>query len=193
MSESPVPAGYRIGDIEVDVLNRRVRRNNEHLSLGKLTWRLLLALAEAAPGMLTRKQLVDKVWEGRFASPATVKQRVILLRDALSDDAGNPQYLRVIRGEGYALIPPVVPLYRNPHPSPVLRRPGFAWGASALLGIACLLLLIFALFDFQGIQLIDQPEAFEDTASITPDPDPARSETRSGFHMAVRPVAAGIE
>jgi TolB-like protein len=40
-------------------------------------------------------------------TPETLGQRVLLLRRALGDDAGNPRYLRVIRGQGYQLVPPV--------------------------------------------------------------------------------------
>ena len=71
MSDQPIPAGYRIDDIEIDVVRRRVCRGDSELSLGKLTYELLVALAEAASvsgpfdeiveqlECLTRRQCVD--------------------------------------------------------------------------------------------------------------------------------------
>ena len=101
------PAGYRIGDIEIDLLRRRVLRNQQEIKLGRLSFDLLVAMARSAPEVLSREALTEQVWRGRFASQQTVKQRVTLLRQALGDKAADPRYIRVVRGHGYALIPDV--------------------------------------------------------------------------------------
>ena len=111
---SDQPSGYRIGDISIDLARRRVSRRGEALSLGKLSYDLLIALAEAAPRVLTKEELVDAVWSGRFVSPATVKQRIVLLRQALGDDANDPRYIRVLRGHGYEIIPAVETVFERP-------------------------------------------------------------------------------
>ena len=101
---------YRFADIVIDTARRRVERGNEIIELPRLSYRMLLTLAKMAPRVLTYDDLVDAVWDGRLASPETVKQRVKLLRDALSDDAADPRYIGLVRGQGYRLLPDVTPI-----------------------------------------------------------------------------------
>lgn len=105
------PTGSRV-IFEFDCLTLDTRqcvlfRGAERLPLPKLTYELLLALAGAAPGLLTHQELAERVWQGRFVTPETLAQRVMLLRRALGDDASNPRYVRGVRGQGYQLIPVV--------------------------------------------------------------------------------------
>jgi TolB-like protein/DNA-binding winged helix-turn-helix (wHTH) protein len=110
-NEKTTPRGSR-ALFEFDCLTLDTRqcvlfRGAERLPLPKLTYELLLALAGAAPGLLTHQQLAERVWPGRFVTPETLAQRVMLLRRALGDDARNPRYVRGVRGQGYQLIPVV--------------------------------------------------------------------------------------
>lgn len=97
-------ARYRIADLVLDTGTRQVSRGDESLKLGALTFDLLQVLAESAPNYVSHDQLVDRVWQGRPASPETITQRVSLLRDALSDNAADPRYIELLRGKGYRLI-----------------------------------------------------------------------------------------
>src|SRR5262245_1680173 len=101
------PVRYRFADLELDSGQRRLSRGTAAVPLGNLTYELLLALVEAAPNVVSHDRIVEAVWNGRSTSPETVTQRVKLLRDALGDDADNPRYLRVLRNQGYQLIPAV--------------------------------------------------------------------------------------
>ena len=47
---------------------------------------------------------------GVVVNPETVSQRVKLVRDALEDDPHAPRYIAGVRGRGYRMLPPVVPL-----------------------------------------------------------------------------------
>lgn len=105
------PTGYHIGDVTVDLETRQVRRNGENIQLGKLSYTLLVTLAEAAPGVVMPDTLAKRVWQGRFVSPPTIKQRIALLRQALGDDAKQPRYVKVVRGHGYTLVPSVKPVF----------------------------------------------------------------------------------
>lgn len=98
---------YLVGDLVLDAGRHQVSRGDKPLELTRLSYRLLSALVEAAPNVLSHDELVDRVWDGSVVSPETVTQRVKLLRQALGDDAASPQYIRVVRGTGYALVPDV--------------------------------------------------------------------------------------
>lgn len=98
---------FEFADLVLEARQRAVFRGGERIPLPKLTYELLFALVEAAPALLTHDDLADRVWRGRPATPETISQRVLLLRRALGDEAGSPRYLRVMRGLGCQLIPPV--------------------------------------------------------------------------------------
>lgn len=123
------PSGYRIGDVTLDLVRRRIRRHGEPLQCGRLTFELLALLAEHAPRVVSRETLVERLWNGRYVSPATIKRRVVLLRQALDDQADEPAYIRVVRGQGYSLIPGVQSLDAKSARSRAAIRFGVAAGA----------------------------------------------------------------
>jgi TolB-like protein/DNA-binding winged helix-turn-helix (wHTH) protein len=145
--------GYRIGDIIVDLTQHRVSRGDAELDLGKLTYELLVLLAAAAPAVVTHDELAKQLWDGRFVSRNTMKQRIRLLRDALSDDAASPRYIDAIRGHGYRLLPDVAPLYADDEQNGDLARSdgirshatrfrtAVTAGLAALLAIAAVFLI----------------------------------------------------
>jgi TolB-like protein/DNA-binding winged helix-turn-helix (wHTH) protein len=96
-----------IDDLVLDVGTRQVKRGDSLVELPKLSFELLLALARAAPNVVTADELMDEVWDGRVVSPATIAKRVELVRQALGDDSKNPRYVALVRGHGYRLLPEV--------------------------------------------------------------------------------------
>lgn len=97
----------RFGDFLLDPDSGRLFRGQEEICLAPLSRKLLLALIEHAPATLTHEDLQREVWDGRYVTPATVKQRVKLLRHTLDDDARAPRYVTLDRGIGYRLVPMV--------------------------------------------------------------------------------------
>lgn len=126
----PSNGRYRLGDLELDVDQRRLVRHGRDLKLSKLTFRTLQVLASAAPSLVTNDELANRVWKGRVVSPETVRQRVKMLRKALQDDAGAPRYLEVVRGQGIRWIADVEPLSR-----PVPRSAEFQGDPDAPRGV----------------------------------------------------------
>ena len=135
-AEAVDPNGYRIADLSIDLIRRQIHRNGEIVPCGKLTFELLVLLARRAPGVVTRDELADRLWGGRYVSPATVKRRVSLLRQALGEKSDHPRYLRSVRGQGYSLIPAV----HVPGAAPA-RRAG--WIRYGLAAAALVLVFVF--------------------------------------------------
>jgi len=98
---------YQFADLTLDLGRRRVTRGGGVIQLGKLTFEFLRVLVESAPNVVTHAKLAERVWDGRPVSPETMTQRVMMLRQALSDDAEQPRYIEVIRGQGCRLVPEV--------------------------------------------------------------------------------------
>ena len=91
-------------DLTIDPGRRQVTQGGRLVKLPKLSYRMFAALVEASPDVLTHDDLVDRVWNGRSASVETVTQRVMLVRRALGDDANNPRYIGLVRGQGYRML-----------------------------------------------------------------------------------------
>ena len=98
---------YIIDDLNLDVLRGELTRHDKVITLPKLSYELLVALAQAAPALLSQEELMLAVWPDRVIGDETLKQRVKLLRKSLGDDASAPTYIEAVRGRGYRLIPAV--------------------------------------------------------------------------------------
>lgn len=107
-------AGYRVGDLTIDVGSQRVMRDGAEISLPKLSFDLLLALIRAAPNLVSIDWLMHEVWPNLVVNPETVSQRVKLLRDALGDNPHTPRYIEGLRGRGYRMIAPVSRIASGP-------------------------------------------------------------------------------
>src|SRR5262245_39113260 len=98
---------YRFADLTLDVLRRSVARGGHLIELKALDFDLLRFLVVQAPKVVNADVLAEKVWGRHFVSPENVAQRVMLLRQSLSDDASKPRYIETVRNKGYRLIPVV--------------------------------------------------------------------------------------
>jgi TolB-like protein/DNA-binding winged helix-turn-helix (wHTH) protein len=102
--------GYEIGDLVVDLGRQSVTRSGSEIPFPKLSFDLLVTLAQAAPSFVSFDQLTERVWPGLVIAPETISQRVKLVRDALGDDAQAPRYITGIRGRGYRMVAAVRPV-----------------------------------------------------------------------------------
>jgi Tol biopolymer transport system component/DNA-binding winged helix-turn-helix (wHTH) protein len=99
---------YRFGDLSLDTGRRRVRRGDDTIPLTALSFDLLRVLVEEAPNVVEHEQLASKAWGARrIVSPENLAKRVMLLRQALGDQADHCRYIEGVRGRGYRLIPDV--------------------------------------------------------------------------------------
>lgn len=134
-----MPSIIRVGDLTLDTGRQRLTHGTVPIHLGPLTYRLLLALVEAAPNVASHDELARAVWNGRPVSPETVSQRVKLLREAIGDHANDPQYVELVRGRGYRLLPRVEAVKPA---DPQRRRKRSLWfAAAATLVVVAVLLL----------------------------------------------------
>ena len=88
-----------VGDIEVDVAGRRVRRDGETVHLTPTEFDLLVFLARRPGVVRTREQLLAEVWGYRDGSGArTVDSHVRAIRRKLGNDV-----IRTVHAVGYSV------------------------------------------------------------------------------------------
>ena len=101
----PAAAGERLvwQDILLDASEHRVWRGDKSVSLGPTEFRLLSTFMEKPGRVLSREQLLDRVW-GRdiYVDTRTVDVHVGRLRKALMKHGGTDP-VRTVRGAGYSL------------------------------------------------------------------------------------------
>jgi len=117
-------AGFQIDDLIIDLGQQRVTREGAQIPLPHLSFELLLALARAAPNLVTFDQLTERVWPGLVITPETISQRVKLVRTALGDDPQAPRYIGGVRGRGYRMVATVRPLTERRRTGSMRASPG---------------------------------------------------------------------
>jgi two-component system KDP operon response regulator KdpE len=96
----------RIGDLEIDVLNRKVLAGEHELHLTSLEQALLYLLAANAGSVLSREQILDALWGTDFVIESNVVDRhVRALRAKLQNDWHEPRYIETVPGSGYRFVP----------------------------------------------------------------------------------------
>jgi len=103
------PAGgvLRVADVELDRSRHRASRGGRELALTPREFRLLAYLLERPDEVVTRVELLEKVWDMSF-DPGTnvVDVHVSNLRRKL-EEGGAPRLLHTVRGVGFSLRPGV--------------------------------------------------------------------------------------
>ncbi len=96
---------FRLEDWLVQPSLGRVSNPAGEVQLEPRAMELLVFLAEHAGSVVSRRQILDAVWQTEFVSDATVSGTVKKLRRALGDDARNPRYIETLSKRGYRLLP----------------------------------------------------------------------------------------
>jgi two-component system KDP operon response regulator KdpE len=94
----------QIGDVEVDLAARSVRKAGEVVHLTPIEYRLLALLIASAGKVLTHRQICRDVW-GPSHEHSAHYARVYMghLRQKLEDDPAQPKYILTETGVGYRL------------------------------------------------------------------------------------------
>ena len=96
---TPRPGSVRLGDLEIDRTQRRVRAAGKDIHLTPTEFDLLMCLARSPRAVLTREQLLAEVWDWADASGTrTVDSHVKALRRKI-----GAERIRTVHGVGYAL------------------------------------------------------------------------------------------
>ncbi len=98
-----VTTAYQVGDLEIDVLTRTVRRNETKIELQPREFRLLEYLMRHAGQVVTRTMLLENVWEYHFDPQTNVIDVHISRLRAKIDKGFDKPLLKTIRGAGYII------------------------------------------------------------------------------------------
>ena len=98
-------AVMHLGDLEIDLLHRKVSVKGHEIHLTALEQSLLYLLAANAGEVLTRERILDALWGVDYVADSNVVEAQIrLLRLRLQNDARHPRYIETVPGRGYRFI-----------------------------------------------------------------------------------------
>ena len=101
-----LPATLRFGQVEIDFRRYAAHRRGEPIEMTRKEFALLRFLASRSETVLTRDELLNKVW-GFEAYPLTrtVDNHIASLRAKLEADPSRPAHIQTVYGVGYRFVP----------------------------------------------------------------------------------------
>jgi two-component system response regulator RegX3 len=104
VNEPAAAAALEVGPIRMDVDRHQVTVGGEPVSLPLKEFELLELLMRNADRVLTRVQLIDRVWGSDYVGDTkTLDVHVKRLRAKIEADPAHPRHLVTVRGLGYKL------------------------------------------------------------------------------------------
>jgi DNA-binding response OmpR family regulator len=105
-AEMPLVPSIRLGEIELDIVNRRVRAGHAVVHLSSIEQSLLYLLASRGGRVVTREEILDATWGTDFVAESNIVDRhVRSLRVKLQDDYRHPRFIATVPGQGYRFVP----------------------------------------------------------------------------------------
>ena len=104
------PTVLKAGDLEMDLVARTVRRGGEEIDLQPREFRLLEFLLRSEGRLVTRKMLLEQVWEFHFDPKTNIVETHISRLRTKVDRGREISLIQTVRGAGYTL--------RVPNPAP---------------------------------------------------------------------------
>ncbi len=95
---------HRFGAFELDLDRVELRRQGQPVPVEPQVFALIALLVEAAPRLVTREEIVARVWDGRIVSDAALSSRVKSARKALDDDGVAQKVIRPVHGQGFRFV-----------------------------------------------------------------------------------------
>ncbi len=95
------------GPFRLFAAERLLEKSNEPLHLGGRALDILITLVERAGEVVTRKELISRVWPDVIVEEANLRVHVAGLRKALGDGHDGARYVANVPGRGYCFVAPV--------------------------------------------------------------------------------------
>ena len=100
---SVVTGTIKSDDIEINVLQGKVKKGSQEVILTAVEYKLLLSLVEHAEQIISRNTILENLWDigGEFIDDNTLSVYIRRLREKIEEDASMPSHIITVRGIGY--------------------------------------------------------------------------------------------
>ena len=150
--DTPTDSGcFRVGSVHVDLSARRLSRGRRAVSVTPKAIRVLELLIRASPGVVSRTEVLDRVWPNVVVSESILTDAVRTLRRAFRQLGIHEQVIETIPRTGYCLICPVEAASAKSNQKigqPLIRKIAFG---GALAAVAAVMIWVFDLVSPGGL------------------------------------------
>lgn len=102
----------------LDVNKHELRRDGELIAVEPQVFSLLIHLITQRERVVSKNELIEVIWEGRFVSDSVVSSRIKSARKVLGDDGRTQSYIKTTHGTGFRFVAPVEEVTTQDAPSP---------------------------------------------------------------------------
>ena len=95
---------YAFDDYELDLRLHELRRAGERLHVEPQVFDVLAYLFASRDRLVTKEELLDKVWGHRYVAPTTLNSRIKHARQAVGDDGEAQRVIRTVHGLGFRVV-----------------------------------------------------------------------------------------
>ena len=93
-------------ELELDLSQLELRRSGVRVPLEPQVFEVLAYLVNHRDRVVTKEELMDNVWGGRFVSETSVTSRIKQARQAIGDSGQAQRLIRTVHGHGYRFVGP---------------------------------------------------------------------------------------
>ena len=99
----------RFGPFRLDLMNRLLYRDGVEVALPPRAVGVLWLLVSRAGQVVSRHELLERVWKDTFVSDTSLAEAISLVRQVLGDDAQQQVFIQTLPRRGYRFVAPVEP------------------------------------------------------------------------------------
>jgi len=102
--ETLTASKFRFSDFELDCSRRVLTRGGEPLILNSKTFDLLCELVENRGKLMSKDELLQRVWPGQFVEENNLTVQISALRKVFGEKKGGPSFITTVTGKGYSFV-----------------------------------------------------------------------------------------
>lgn len=108
------PEHFAFGPFVLSPRTRALTRKGIPVRLGGRAFDLLVALVSAAGQVVSKKDLIARVWPDVVVEEGSLRFHMVAVRKALSDGASDSRYITNVAARGYSFVAPVSAIHLQP-------------------------------------------------------------------------------
>src|ERR1700722_12107222 len=107
---------YEAGSLQIDASRRELRARGVSVPIGDRAFEIIEALVQSAGELVTKDDLMARVWPGAVVEESTIQVHISAIRKAFGPDRAM---LKTISGRGYRLLGRWTTRPRDTHWNPI--------------------------------------------------------------------------
>jgi predicted ATPase/DNA-binding winged helix-turn-helix (wHTH) protein len=104
------------GPFRVSITERLLEKGGEPVQIGSRALDILIALVERPAEVVSKKELISRVWPDLLVDEGSLRFHVSALRKALGQGRSDTRYVTNVSGRGYCFVAPISRVASQPAP-----------------------------------------------------------------------------